>query len=629
MKISLKVHKLLIICFFMVLLSCNKEVDTPDNPQDENQLENITVNNNVESFHQRITNTNELVPVDRDLTNFLKEGSEDEVDYTKNFAFTLKADVDPPSNMGTTLMATHVDIQDNYAFVSYNVQGAEYGGAIEVFDVSDIDDPQIISQAIFPTADINSVVYENQKLYFSGALEEFEMMDYDGPAFLGTLNLNAQMQITLFGIIIVDVKSYSSNSVTTTSDKIFITSGDQGSLTVFDKNLNVLSSSDVFDARSVFVNSDHAFVLAGQPGTIHAFDLTTLAETATFDIGGANTPHSKSDIYATDEYIFAALNEGGMSMLHTDGTIKQNIPKPETPIGEDDAKHVTNSVSVNNTLVLMGNGESGIAAGEMITEDNDNITILGDMVFADMNSANFVTSKDDIVFVASGLGGLKILSIGVDDGLPDDYDANEPCPGFYNSVLEILPDGENLTENKPFLFANDLSHQIITSEETEVYVTFMWEGAGWKNTLGYYAYPADNPPTTTEDLEKHVVFPNISMVDAGGALEPGYQVQLGSGTFPPNTVIGFYLVSQGWANGQTTDGIYTNFSDNFLNPNENRQSVTFIGTVCDELIVAFEDIRLPGGDKDYNDVIFFVKDNPDQIANSKFETQDIYNFTEQ
>lgn len=629
MKINLKVPKLLILCFFTVLLSCNKDTDTPVNDPEENQLGDITVNNNAESLNGRITNRNELVPVNRDWQSALKNASSDDVDYTENFAFTLKADVDPPSNLGTTLMATHVDIHDNYAFVSYNVQGAEYGGAIEVFDVSDIDDPQIISQAIFPTADINSVVYDNQKLYFSGALEEFETMDYDGPAFLGTLNLNSQMQITLFGIIIVDVKSYSSNSVLTTSDKIFITSGDQGSLTVFDKTLNQLSVTDIYDARSVYTNTDNAFVLSGQPGKVTAFDLSTLDQTATFDVGGANTPHSKSEIYATDDYIFAALNEGGMSMLLTDGTIKQNIQKPETPEGGDDAKHVTNSVSVNNTLVFMGNGESGITAGEMISENDDQITILGEMMFEDMNSSNFVTSKDDIVFVASGLGGLKILSIGVDDGLPDDYEESEPCPGFYTSVLEILPEQENLMENKPYLFADELSHQIITSEETEAYVTFMWEGAGWKNTLGYYAYPADNPPLTAEDLEKHVVFPNISMVNEGGALEPGYQVQLGSGTFPPNTVIGFYLVSQGWGNGQTTDGLYTNYSDKHLNHNEHKQSITFIGTICDDLIVAFEDVRLPGGDKDFNDVIFFVKDNPDQLANTKFSTEGIYNFTEQ
>lgn len=629
MKINLKVHKLLIMCFLTVIMSCSKDTDIPVDSQNDNELENITVNNNVESFHQRITSRNELVPVERNLTGFLKQSSADDPDYTENFAFTLKADVEPPSNMGTTLMATHVDIHDDYAFVSYNVQGAEYGGAIEIFDVSDINDPQIISQAIFPTADINSVVYDNQKLYFSGALEEFEKMDYDGPAFLGTLDLTAEMQITLIGTVIVDVKSYSANSISTISDKIFITSGDQGSLTVFDKNLNILSSADIPDARSVSLNSDQAFVLAGQPGTIHAFDLTTLEQTATFDIGGANTPHSKSEIYASDEYIFAALNEEGMTMLHTDGTIKQNIPKPETPDGDDDEKHVTNSVTVNDKLVLMGNGEAGITAGEIISEKNDSITILGDMVFDDMNSANFVTSKDDIVFVASGLGGLKILSIDLDDGLPDEYEATEPCPGFQNSVLEILPNMVSLPENKPYLFNDDISHKIITSEETEVYVNFMWEGASWKNSLGYYAYPADNHPITTEDLEKHIIFPNISMVDAGGALEPGYQVQLGNGSFPPNTVIGFYLVAQGWANGQTTEGIYTNYSDNHLNPNENRQSITFIGTVCDELIVAFEDVRLPGGDQDYNDVIFFVKDNPDQNANSKFDIQNIYNFNEQ
>ncbi|MFW5708527.1 MAG: DUF4114 domain-containing protein, partial [Bacteroidota bacterium] len=164
---------------------------------------------------------------------------------------------------------------------------------------------------------------------------------------------------------------------------------------------------------------------------------------------------------------------------------------------------------------------------------------------------------------------------------------------------------------------------VTLAEETPVYVVFVHEGAGWKNTLGYYAYPADNPPSTIEELQKHVVFPNTSMEGSGGALVPGDMVQLGDGSFPANTVIGFYLIAQGWANGQMVDGLYTHYTNTEFNPNNYQQNVLFVENGCGDMVLAFEDIRITGGDKDFNDVIFVVKDNPDQIPNTKFDLEGI------
>ncbi|MEZ4931643.1 MAG: hypothetical protein R2788_05880 [Saprospiraceae bacterium] len=45
------------------------------------------------------------------------------------------------------------------------------------------------------------------------------------------------------------------------------------------------------------------------------------------------------------------------------------------------------------------------------------------------------------------------------------------------------------------------------SQGADVYLTFLHEGAGYKNTLGYYYYDADNPLASEADLVKIIVFP--------------------------------------------------------------------------------------------------------------------------
>ena len=617
---------LLIILFLAVFkVACNKEEGEKDT-EGPVEVSNMIISNNTVELNRRITFRNELVPIIRD-NNFNLKSDEDDVDYTKNFAFKLKADVDPPVSNGRTLMATHVAIKNNYAFVSYNLRGDDYGGAVEVFDVTNITQPQIVSQAIFPTADINSIDYADGKLFIVGATADYYYFNFQDPAFFQVISLNGQMQISAVDVI-KDVPSFSANGIQVSDSNIFITSGDNGGLTIFDHDYNLVKSEEIFDARSVDSNSDFAYVLSGQPGKISIYNLNSSDFETEYAIGGANTPYSKSEISVNDNYIFAALNEEGVKMLEMDGTLKQHIPKPETPEGALDENHVTNSVSVNNSLLFMGNGESGIAVGEKIEELDDEVVILGTMAFNDMGSSNFVQSRDSIIFVASGLGGLKILAISIDNGVPDDIIPTEPCPTLMEAITLMFPESVNAMELHPYLFEEDVTLNVTTEVETNVYVKFIWEGAGWKNTFGYYAYPADNPPTSIEELEKHVVFPNASMVGSGGGLEPGDMVQLGDGPFPANTVIGFYLVAQGWANGQMVEGIYTHYTNIEFNNNNNQQHLLFIEDGCQDLVLTFEDIMLPGGDKDFNDIILVIKDNEDQLPNTKFNVDGIITLSE-
>jgi len=533
------------------LNNCQKDPLPIDNPEDDFiETGNLLINNNPSLLAARITYKNEIVPiVDTETSSMLKSTDVfPEIDLTKNYAFKLMAEVDPPVYGDNTLQATHVTIKDDYAFVTYNTRGPKWQGGIEIFDVSDLKNPVIISSAIMVNTDVSAVDYADGKIYVVGATGDFEELSFVSPAFMEVISLDATMAFEKVDTVI-DISSYAGTDIKVADGHIFATSGSTGGLTIFDPGYAITGSEEISDARSVDANSDHLYVLQGQEGRVNVFQLSDAAYAETYYLGGATIPESKSEIAVTDEYIFAALNEGGLSMLNLDGSVKQTLPKPATPAGALDENHVTNSVSLNGDLVLIGNGESGIYVGGLIAEKNDSLWMLGAMNFGDSQSANFVESKDSVIFVASGLGGLKILAISIDEGVPDDIEPTDPCETLMQNISELFPERVDVRNIHDDLFSDTAHLNINVKEETPVYVSFIDEGAGWRNTFGYYAYPEDNPPQSIDDLEKHIVFPNVSKVGEGGGLDFGDRVQLGEGSFPAGTVIGFYLVAQGWKNG--------------------------------------------------------------------------------
>jgi hypothetical protein len=606
------------------LFSCQKDSLPIDNPEDDFiENGNLLINNNRAQLADRITYKNEIVPIVDTETSSLLKSTDDfpEIDLTKNYAFKLMAEVDPPVYEDNTLQATHVTIKDDYAFVTYNTRGPKWLGGIEIFDVSDLKNPVIISSAILVNMDVSAVDYADGKIYVVGATGDFEEKGFVSPAFMEVISLDATMAFKNVETII-DISSYAGTDIKVADGHIFATSGSTGDLTIFDAGYAKAGTEEISDARSVDANSDHLYVLQGQEGRVNVFELPDATYIETYHVGGATTPESKSEIAVSDEYIFAALNEGGLSILNLDGSIKQSLPKPATPSGALDENHVTNSVSLNGDLVLIGNGESGVYVGGLIAEENDNLWMLGAMKFGESQSANFVESKDNVIFVATGLGGLKILAISIDEGVPDDIEPTDPCETLMANISEMFPESVDVRNVHDDLFSDTAWLNIHVTEETPVFVSFIDEGAGWRNTFGYYTYPADNPPQSIEDLEKQIVFPNVSKVGEGGGLDFGDRVQLGDGSFPAGTVIGFYLVAQGWKNGLTVDGVYTHYTDKLFNIDQAQQSTLFVSSDCDDIVLTFEDIQVNSStcDHDFNDIILTIKDSKDMgMPNTKLD----------
>ncbi|MCG8371966.1 MAG: LruC domain-containing protein [Balneolales bacterium] len=212
-------------------------------------------------------------------------------------------------------------------------------------------------------------------------------------------------------------------------------------------------------------------------------------------------------------------------------------------------------------------------------------------------------------------------------GVPDYLE--EEGDDIDSELLAII--NESLPETKPvpahnpeYLVGRDMN--TIITDNADVWITFVHEGAGWRNTIGYFTFDVNNPPATVNDIDTlNIIFPNTSFLWSGGGLSSGDKVYLGR--FEPNTGIGWFLLPNAWNRRNRT--VNTNVSQvkysfrdfNTFTGDEYKQHMIFLKDEDRELLLlGFEDVSRPGGDNDFNDAIFYVTANPyDAIETAEIE----------
>jgi hypothetical protein len=187
-----------------------------------------------------------------------------------------------------------------------------------------------------------------------------------------------------------------------------------------------------------------------------------------------------------------------------------------------------------------------------------------------------------------------------------------------------------------------MSDFFIDGKTTNIEVSFISEGAGYKNVFGYYFYrlqeykDSDGITKTKPvvlyggDYNPTIFFPNGSKKNGGGNLITGdtRKVVLGKSIDITNVNVGFFLIPNGWDSSRkivrynnkkvihSTPRMNHNWNNNldstnnsFLNNNGYQSLLTRYYVNSDDFIYCFtfEDISRPSGDKDYNDMVMLVK----------------------
>jgi len=415
---------LITVLISALLFSC-KNTDSPVGPVDEPDITNgrITVTNGTMALDARVKYYDDTtIPVD---TTGLRKGQS----QSRAAAVTLKlrAEVSPPVSGGTTLQATHVALDGNYAYVSYNVQGNTYLGGVDVFDISNKKKPKLISQAIFQTTDVSALYYSSvsgpDKLYLAEATSDTGFY-YGGipvTAVLEEITLNSN-KLTLTSRRVA-VPSYVATDVKVISGKVYVTSGSggvgTGGLSILSQTtlLPIVSTDPFLDARAVDIYGSSIVAMQGTPARLRKYLVATNAFQSSYTVGGATIAESKSTLTVLFNRALVAVGDGGMKVVNLQtGALTDSVARASVS-GLTPDKTVTNAVSVNNKLVFLANGEAGVyvvqSAVDLETTPTGatNLTLQGKMQFGSAQSANFVASKNSLLFIATGLGGLKIVEI--------------------------------------------------------------------------------------------------------------------------------------------------------------------------------------------------------------------------
>lgn len=182
-------------------------------------------------------------------------------------------------------------------------------------------------------------------------------------------------------------------------------------------------------------------------------------------------------------------------------------------------------------------------------------------------------------------------------------------------ISNALPESFPVPDYNPHYISSGYDTDLALSEAADVYVTFVSEGAGYRNVLGFYTYDINNPPTTAPSIsEVTIIFPNVSALGSGGGLQMGDKVKIG--TFPAGTGIGWVLIANGWQGGAVGSGYWKLYSNTDFNPENDstlrHHNVLLADPENERILLGFEDIRRDYGfcDNDFNDAIFYVTANP-------------------
>jgi len=407
---TLVFSSLVVALLVFSLVSCTED-DSPTSPTDNNRL---IIGTDPAALSARMDYLNEVVEIDSvDTAATFFKGSQTNLDENE-VVITLVAEVTPPEHDGTSLQATDVSIHGNKAYVSYNVRGETFLGGVDVFSIQDPDNPQLESSVVFTDTDVNGLYMDGNYLYLASAQEP---VNIDSPALLERIQLQGGLPTNNSDII--DLASYAGTDVTVSSNNIYVTSGaDGGAVTIIRKNnFAVQATYAINDARGVNVDGDEIAVVAGTPARLIIFEDDIDEPVFDYTLTGASIPFSKSTVEIAGGKAIMALGDGGMQIVCIEtGSVVETFEQPDIP-DLDPSLTVTNAATADKKLLFMSNGEAGVYMAQSSDRfsssgcDVDDLAMIGSLRFDDEQSVNHVAYKNGVLFIASGLGGLKICSI--------------------------------------------------------------------------------------------------------------------------------------------------------------------------------------------------------------------------
>lgn len=392
-----------LVFLFLVAVSCSDETTVF-----EQETQDLRLETNETLLTSSVTYDNAGVLDIFDDENLSGKGYfSSKNDVAGDYPLTLVAQVDVPSySGGANLTASHVDVSGDYAYVSYNTVEAGYAGGVDIINVSDPNNPRVTSRLYYVNADINAIKYDNGYIYLAGGVDSEKSVNATSNSFVAKMQaVNGRINLDA-GILYGFQEGFNATDVEVTSNEVLLTSGRNGFVSVYNKSdLAPTKQAPFMDLRSVAVKDNRIAVLDASQGiSVLDANLNTIRDIPIDSDFGTNT---KRTLDFSGNNIIVAEGSKGAGIYNADsGSFIEYIPITLNPDNVSGADVVTNAVATNENVLLMANGGAGLC----LSEEQDNNTNLVGIIQLE-GSINYVASKGDYIFAASGKEGLQIIKL--------------------------------------------------------------------------------------------------------------------------------------------------------------------------------------------------------------------------
>lgn len=390
---------------------------------DKHSDPDFNVLNDEDLLNERLIENDTEVNVESSATE------QNKITAQRSFSLKLIAEVQPPVVNDEKVQATMVSIIGNSsrAAVSYNVQGSEHLGAVDALQVtsSNANSIRIRSGVEFSNAKANAVHFGTRGLWVALSSEDPELTENNGFSAVKMFNVSGfklNDNSTNFGL-----PGFAATSVKEVDGRIYVSSGNNAGLTILNTDLSEeIGYIDIPGARWVDTNenSERIVVMASNPdngkASLYVINKNSLEILEEFTFEGADTPEAKSTVDLRGDLALIAAGKSGTHIMDiTSGDIIATIPIPDPEANGLNVDVVeTNAVSADEEYIFISNGEAGVYVAEasMDLEDytsGDELTVelIGHLKFDEFQSVNHVAYRNQTLFIASGLGGVKAVRL--------------------------------------------------------------------------------------------------------------------------------------------------------------------------------------------------------------------------
>ena len=290
---------------------------------------------------------------------------------------------------------------------------------------------------------------------------------------------------------------------------------------------------------------------------------------------------------------------------------------------------INSAIDLSNIIdrVIIQTNTIGIPNNILVPVENNNILfvltdgeITSNVIEDDGSGASSVSSPGYFANVVAAQDGVVVNYLGDYTwwyGVPRylEKKRDKISKELLEYVNASLPEGQPVPEYHPTYLSNTKRSTLEVVEKSDVWVTFVHEGAEFRNAIAFYTYPTGKTPQNIEEVgEVTVIFPNLSYKRSGGGLKSGHKVNIGQ--FEPGTTIGLVMMSDAWNGRDSENPTWMFYGDKHLNPEQNgdlQQHNVLLWDAENELfLVGFEDVKRTESwcDHDFNDAILYVTSNP-------------------